>query len=333
MANHLVIKDKQLNGWEYGMLRSFERAIEEETGAQTVELPQYNINNKYMSHFGHGMKRGVYRKYFPKQPLALKADVAWSILMGPENYRLDLFKGWQYGCRKKVLYIYDTMPFQYPVIQRLFSNDNWDLLITSFNDAAADLEQLTGRKWHSLEQAADRNLFTPVPLQERLIHFSSYGRRYPALHEAIKDFCAARGLYYDYTTHDAKHPTADAKDLYQQYAWHLSHSVFTLSWPVELTNPARAGHLHPITCRWFEAAAAGTVILGKRPANEAFDELLGNQLVVEIDPFASKEVLQEQIEHIWNNRENLHNRAALVREQRLAKLSWNERVNRILSWI
>lgn len=330
---HIVIRDTSLNGWEYGMLRSFEAAIVAGTGATFADLPDYSFARRSLHHFGHGMKRGKYRKHFPRQSLKLGADVAWCILMGPENYRLDLYKGWERGAGKKILYLYDTLPGQYPVIERLFGNDCWDLLITSFNDAAADLERLTGRKWHCLEQAADSRLFQPVPLDQRPIHFSSYGRRYPALHEALKEFCAGNGLYYDYTTHDARHPVVDAPELYRQYAWHLAHSVFTLSWPVELTNPARAGHLHPITCRWFEAAAAGTVMLGRKPANPAFDRWLGTDMVVDIDPHADKRSLYQQLEIIWTERAILHEKAAAARMQKAADWTWEERVRRVLGWL
>jgi len=331
--NHVLIKDTQLNGWEYGMLRSFESAIVKETGAFTFEIPPYTFASKYLHHFGHGMNRGIYRKHFPKQELNCKADVAWCILMGPENYCLDLYKNWESSCKTKILYLYDTLPAQYPLIKRLFSNNTWDILITSFNDAVDDLKKITGREWHCVEQAADADLFQPVPSNERIIHFSSYGRRYPALHEVIKEFCRSNGLYYDYTTHDAKHPVVDATELYQQYAWHLSHSVFTLSWPVELTNPARAGHLHPITCRWFEAAASGTAILGKQPANAAFEDWLGMDLVFGIDPASDRQHLFKKLEEAWYNRENLLDKSSLLRRKKINNWTWNERVNRIVSWL
>ena len=331
--NHVVIKDPLLNGWEYGMLRSFEKAIVAETGATIAEIPAYPFAAKYLHHFGQGMKRRHYRKYFPRQAFDIKAGVAWYILMGPENYRLDLYKNWESGAATKILYLYDTLPAQYPLIKKLFSNNTWDILITSFNDAVDDLQKLTGRKWYCVEQAADAGLFQPVPLNERLIHFSSYGRRYPALHQALQEFCQRKGLYYDYTTHDAKHPVADAAELYRQYAWHLSHSVFTLSWPVELTNPARAGHLHPITCRWFEAAASGTIILGMQPGNTAFTEWIAADMVTQIDPNTNSQLLAQQLEIIWNKREDLFNNAFQVREKKYKSWTWNERVNRIVSWL
>jgi hypothetical protein len=330
---HVVIKNTLLNGWEYGMLRSFETAIVKETGAGVFEIPHYEFAPGYMTHFEQGMKRGIYRKYFPKQEFQLRADVAWCILMGPENYRLDLYKNWADTCKTKILYIYDTMPSQYPVIKRLFSNNTWDILITSFNDAVDDLEKMTGRKWHCVEQAADKDLFQPVPLNERLIHFSSYGRRYPVLHEALQDFCSSNGLYYDYTTHDARHPVVDATELYRQYAWHLSHSLFTLSWPVEFTHPARAGHLHPVTCRWFEAAAAGTTILGMQPGNIIFNKWLAEDMVINIDPNSDKKHLYKKLGDVWSDRENLFNKASLLRTGKFNNWTWNERVNRIISWL
>ena len=330
--NHVVIRDGLLNGWEYGMLRSFENAIVDETGAAVFELPRYQLASKYIHHFEQGLKRGKYRRYFPEQKLELNADVAWSVLMAPENYKLDLFTGWNTTCKTRILYIYDTLPVQYDLIKRLFRNDtNWDILITSFNDAVPDLEKMTGRKWYCVEQAADATLFQPVPLNERLIHFSSYGRRHPVMHEVLIDFCKANGLYYDYTTHDARHPVADATELYKQYAWHLSHSVFTLSWPVEVTSPSRAGHLHPITCRWFEAAAAGTVLLGQAPGNAIFKNWLDDGIVAELDPNAGKQQLYKSLETIWEQREYYAERSLQASKRKINQWTWNERVKRIVS--
>ncbi|GAC1432393.1 MAG: hypothetical protein NVSMB7_08220 [Chitinophagaceae bacterium] len=328
--NHVVIRDPLLNGWEYGMLRSFEKAIVKETGASVMDIPAYSVASKYLQHFGQGMKRGVYRKYFPKQALELKADTAWYILMCPENYRLDLYNKWDNGCKTKILYLYDTLPAQYPLIKRLFSNNTWDILITSFNDAVDDLEKITGRKWHCVEQAADGDLFQPVLLDQRIIHFSSYGRRYPVLHEALKKFCLSKNLYYDYTTHDGKHPAVEAPDLYRQYAWHLTHSLFTFSWPVELTNPQRAGHLHPVTCRWFEAAASGTIILGRPPGNASFEKQLCKDLVVPVHDIEDPAKLLYQLEAVWEKRNELHEQAARLRNDNAGKWTWKQRVEKII---
>jgi hypothetical protein len=330
---HVVIKDENLNGWEYGMLRSFERAILNETNGTVVNIPPYTKDRGYLKHFGQSMKRGIYRKYFPKQTFDINADVAWYVLMGPENYRLDLYKGWQNNCKIKILYLYDTLPHQYPTIKRLLSDNSWDILITSFNDAVDDLQKITGREWICIEQAADQSVFQPASIEERVIHFSAYGRRYPAIHEAVMDFCNSNGLYYDYTTHDAKHPTADATELYKQYGWHLSHSLFTFSWPVELTNPQRSGHLRPITCRWFEAAASGTIILGQAPDNHIYDKWLQPGHVIPINSNSTKQEMLTTLEDLWSRRHDLHKVKMQMQKEGLERWTWNERVQRILSYI
>lgn len=327
---HTILRDPALNGWEYGMLRSFETAIVEETAAVFEDVPEYIYTKKYIHHFGHGMTRGKYRKYFPKQVWKPEGEIAWYVLMGPENYKMDLFKGWDEHFRLKVLYLYDTFPSQYPLIKKLCGNNIWDILITSFNDAVNDLEDVTGRKWYCIEQAFDKRIFNPVSLDEKVIHFSSYGRRYTVLHEVVRNFCEQKQLYYDYTTHDGKHPTAPSSELYKQYAWHLKHSLFTFSWPVELTNAARAGHLHPITCRWFEAMATGTVILGRKPGNSMFDISLDEDLVFDLDPAGSKQDLMYRLEQAWDRREELYQKAQTIRRNKGDKVSWNNRVKDIL---
>ncbi len=321
-------------GKEYGTLRSFEEAIIQEAGATVSEIPVHRLSPLLKKHFGHGMTRAKYRNWFPPQAWNNeKADIAWYILMGPENYQLDQFKNWQGQYKKKILYIFDTLPSQYPLIKKLFSNSDWDMLITSFNDAVPDLEQLTGRKWYTLEQATDTSFFTPLQLHERTIPFSAFGRRNPIYHEAVKSFCADHHLYYDYTMAASWEKNLDGRDLYQQYAWHLNHSVFTFSWPVELTTPDRAGHLHPITCRWFEAAAAGTVMIGKAPENSLFEDLLFPGAVQRLAWPATVESIHQQLKTLWEARAAHHQVALRMQATRSQQWSWRERVQRVLSWL
>jgi len=119
----------------------------------------------------------------------------------------------------------------------------------------------------------------------------------------------SEGLYYDFTTHDFSATTAEPLALYRQFAWHLSHSLFTFCWPVEVTDPARAGDLSPITCRWFEAAAAGAVALGQPPGNPHFRAFFGDNSVTVLTPEAGVNALLHQLEIIWQERFELSARA------------------------
>ncbi len=156
-------------------------------------------------------------------------------------------------------------------------------MITSFHGAVPMLERETGRPWAAVAQGVKADRFAPVPGSERGIALSSYGRRLESVHEGLEHACDGAGLYYDATVAASVKRSVPPSYLYKQYAWHLRHSWFTVAWPVELTSPARAGGLSPMTCRWFEAASAGTTIVGRPPADPIFEELFGEGAVVPLE--------------------------------------------------
>lgn len=329
---HLLLKNPRLRGWEYGMLRALEEEIIRQTGAETMQVPEYGMQT-VLNRSGHGMRFDGARSLLPKKSLKVEADVLWYVLMGPENYELDLFKDWNITAGHRVVYIFDTLQPQFPIIKKLFANDLFNIKITSFHDAVPDLEKLTATEWHAVEQAVPDDLFKPVNADEKVIDFSSYGRRFPTFHDSLLEFCSSNNLYYDYTTHSGRHPAAPEEELYKQYAWHLSHSKFTVSWPVELTSPARAGKLHPITCRWFEAAFAGTVIIGKKPGNELFDRLLHKDLVVPIDLSLNRAGILKRLEDILDKKDELLKKSFEISNANKNLWTWSERVGRMLEFV
>ncbi len=327
----VVLRNQWINGWEYGIVRAFEDTIALMTSANIIHYPERHISPSLINRMGQGMNKGKYRKFLPKANFQPEADVLWVILMGPENFELDLFTGWQKSAKKKIVYLCDTLPYQMDTIKRLFSNDDFDICITAFEEAVPELEKITKRKWYGLVQAAPNALFKPVPYEEKIIHFSAYGRRFPVFHESLMDFCNQNSLYYDYTTHNGQHPTADATELYKQYAWHVSHSLFNVSWPVEMTNPQRAGYLRPITPRWYEAGLSGCIIIGRGPDNKKFYEELCDGIVEEINPFETKEHIFKQLDYLWENRIILYEKSQQIRSANSVRWSWENRVNTILN--
>lgn len=327
---HILLYNPRLRGWEYGMLRAFEEEIVRQTGALKVEVPAFG-SDKYMQHLGHGIRWSAARKFLPKKSLPIDADVLWYILMGPENFELDLFKDWNAKARHRIVYLFDTLEPQFQLTHHLFSNDDFTTRYTSFHDAVPALEKITSREWLALAQGVPTALFRPVPVDQRVIDFSAYGRRWEPFHQVLREFCDNNQLYYDYTTHMGKIPNANEGELYRQYAWHLSHSKFTVSWPVELTNPVRAGRLHPVTCRWFEAASAGTPIIGRKPDNPVFDEVLVADLVMDIDPHADKKTMWKRLDQIWEARHSYLERSAKISMQNAERWSWETRVSAIIA--
>jgi hypothetical protein len=330
---HVVVSNLPLNGFEYGVLRDFEDEVIRVTGAELVAMPKRQLP-KFIGHrIGHGTRYSSLRRFIPKVEHNFKADVLWSILMGPENFSLDLFKNWDQGVGIKVLYLFDTFERQLPSIRRVLQSTHWDYTITSFHGAIPFLEEQTQRKWYAVPQGVKLERFQPVSKEGKVISFSAYGRRLEKIHNSIKEYTSQTGKYYDYTTAASLQSQINPREPYGQYAWHLTHSFFTFCWPVELTHPKRVLTFSPITCRWFEAAASGTVILGQAPKDPIFNEIFGSELVVPIDSTDSHENLKSTWEMLWKNRHEHLQTARKTRDLLAKNWSWESRILEILKII
>ena len=327
---HAVLTNGSLHGFEYGMLRDFEDEIARLTKAEVVESPVRKLPGFIDRRVGHGTRYSELRKLIPKAEHSIKADVLWAVLMGPESYALDLYKNWDSDVGIKILYLFDTMENQLPAIRRVLDSTAWDYTFTSFAGAVPFLEEATQRRWLAAPQGVKLERFHPALIEEKLIHFCAYGRRLEKVHESIKAHCRAMGKHYEYTTATGMQPQLDPRENYEMYAWHLNHSIFNFCWPVERTNPTRAKTFSPITCRWFEAAASGNVIIGQAPTDPTFENIFGKDLVVPINDTEDAESLNAIWEALWNERERFL-KSALERRARLAQQwSWESRVKEIL---
>jgi len=222
------------------------------------------------------------------------------------------------------------MERQLPSIRAILRSAKWDLAITSFSGAVPFLEEQTQRRWFAVPQGVRLDRFHPAPAHQRLIPFSAYGRRLAHVHERVKEFCAETGHYYDYTTTTRLAPGADPREQYDQYAWRMRHSNFTFCWPVETTNPARVRGFSPITCRWFEAAASGTPVVGQPPKDPGFDEMFGPGFVTPLDPACTGEDLSRRLSELLEDRRRRLENAQARYERNSFNWSWEQRVRQIL---
>jgi hypothetical protein len=325
---HVVLSNPALRGLQYGMLRDLEDEIVRLTGADRIEAPSRSLPAFIGGRLAHGTRYSGLRRWVPREGYELKADVLWVVLMGPENFTLDMYRGWDRNVGVKILYLFDTYDAQLTSIRRVLRATNWDFTSTAFYGAKPFLEEATQREWHLVRHAVNLKRFRPASKETRIIDFCAYGRRLEPVHKMMKEFCGRNGKYYDYTTTASVQPELDARDHYAQYAWHLGHSVFNFCWPVEVTSPGLAKMHSPITCRWFEGAASGNVLLGRAPLDPGFVDLFGTDAVVEIDP--QNEGIADVCESLWEKRDD-YLQSALDRRAKLSEQwSWESRIRQIL---
>lgn len=329
---HVLLTVPGSHGFQYGMLRDFEAEIVRLTGAAVVPIPEWPAPAAVRGRLAHGTRFAPLRPFVPKRGgFSVDADVLWLVLMGPEASWLDLFRAWDQRVGYRIVYVYDTFAEQLPALRRLAAAAKWDLMITSFPDAVPMLRRETGRDWIAVPQGVLVDRFAPVSAEKREIGVSSYGRRVEAIHGAIDRWSDDTGVFYDATIAATLNRSVSSAYLYKQYAWHLRHSWFTVAWPVELTNPSRAGELSPVTCRWFEAAASATTMIGAPPKDPAFKELFGEGAVLPLDPAPrSPGETREAIAALWEKRHEHLRVAEARRAERIANWTWEARVREIL---
>ncbi len=88
--------------------------------------------------------------------------------------------------------------------------------------------------------------------------------------------------------------------------------------------------MSPITCRWFEAAASGCVMVGKPPRDRLFEDLFGSGAICEIDPHSSAETFKTALNLLWKRRKELHEMALFRYQSMRDRWSWQSRVHAIL---
>jgi hypothetical protein len=115
------------------------------------------------------------------------------------------------------------------------------------------------------------------------------GRRSPATHRALLDLADRRNWFYMYDTIAAR-GVPDHREHRRHLAGLLRRSRYFLAYPGKVDVVAETGGQEEIGFRYFEGAAAGTVLVGKAPANPWFEKLLGWQDAVIPLPYGATEV-------------------------------------------
>lgn len=320
----MLIVSQNLNGFEYGAQRDFEQTICDVTGFEKRSLKEI-ASSKWLT---PGTRYWKYRRLFPLHGVTLPDGPQWMVLMGPESFPYWRFRSWDKSAGPIVVYLFDTLVHQLSYIKEMINCGRIDVLITSFPNAVEWLNFETRRNWFSVVQGVCTKRFFPID-NDPCIAFTSYGRRLPKLHEAIRNFCKRTKQHYEFSVSQGIIPGTDPTDAYESYAWHLRNSWFNVCWPVEITNPKRAPTFSPLTCRWFEAAASGSIIIGKPPMESDFEKYFSDQLVESIDPDGTESYLLSRLEYLWENRQELRQKKLKLLQDRIPLWTWESRVKQI----
>jgi Glycosyl transferases group 1 len=242
------------------------------------------------------------------------------------------------ACKRLVIYVFDAWTSQVALLRRYRRLwDSCDHVFVSFPRAVEQYRQILRCPVTYLPQAIEPSRFHANRV-ERPIHILSIGRRLESVHRTLLAVSVRRDLWYYFSEFRAPH--AINLEESQLLLGRICQSArIQVCWPVEITHrvDARVGYSprdgSPITARWFEAAASGSVVIGARPIDPEFDELFPYQRFVrEINPDSHVEVEEAVVECLHTDPVDMKERQALAEHVR-CKHSWESRCRTILETV
>jgi hypothetical protein len=174
-------------------------------------------------------------------------------------------------CNRIAVYVLDAWPEDVHWFRRYRKLWNaCDHLFVSFPEAVEPYARAVECPVEYLAQAIDPQRFHPDRV-ERPVDVVSIGRRIPEAHRLLRDVAARNDLFYYYS--EVESPLAIDLEESQALLARISQSAkASVCWPVsKLTGRNRT--ISPVTVRWFEAAACGSVVLGEAPSTGEFRAL------------------------------------------------------------
>jgi glycosyl transferase family 1 len=189
-----------------------------------------------------------------------------------ELLNLTALEGWNDRCRISACLVSELwvkeMPFFKSCLKMLAK---FDYVFSYLSQSVEAINQAIPGRCLYLAPGVDTRLFMPDPKAARSIDVFSLGRRPEHLHQALLTAAHADKIFYVYDTINDLH----AHDLGQHrllVANIAKRSRYFVVYPAKWDSPQERGDQSEMGARYFEGAAAGTVLIGERPSTEQFDK-------------------------------------------------------------
>lgn len=272
----------------YCALYEFEDVIEQLTDADCIEvgdrkgLEQSRRAYKLLR-FATGSQHFALRRALKPPPVCLERDYE---LFFPifnqvhELYALQVVPNWREHCRFAACFISEVWSNVLPeYLLELLSR--FDHVFLGMQHCVEDVARIVGRPCSYLPFAADVERFSPWPVPAtRGIDICNIGRRSPITHAALVSLARSRELSYYYDTfaggagsfaRDRTFHVHDAQEHRLLLAGLLRRTRYYVANRSLVNKPEFTGGREEVSYRFYEGAAAGTVMIGEPPRSESFE--------------------------------------------------------------
>lgn len=270
----------------YSMAYEFEDVLAEVAGADRVEADDFPALQRSrraykLTRYLSG-SRGLARALAPPPsnvPLQRDYELFLPIFNNThELYTLATIPGWRKHCRYAACFITEVWLHLLPrYLLELLSD--FDHIFLGVYHSVAEVARITGRPCSYLPPAVDVLRFSPAPqFPQRTIDVYNIGRRSPVTHRELMRASRAREIFYCYDTVaasgvDRKQRTfrvQNASEHRQMLAGMLQRSRYYFANRARVNEPDYTQGRDEISARFYEGAAAGSVMIGEAPRLECF---------------------------------------------------------------
>lgn len=232
-------------------------------------------------------------------PLTRDYDLFVALFNSPyEVFALRAVPEWRARCKRAVCVLMEAWEYDLPEYL-LRSLQDFDQIYLCANPVA-EVARLSGRPCSYLPLGVDTLALCPYPESPaRSIDVLGIGRRSPLTHQVLLSLARERSLFYYYDTIRTNRVADAAQQLTFSVTEPREHrlklgnllkrSRYYLASKGRV-NEARAAQIDEVSSRFFEGAAAGTIMIGDPPTTGPYVELFDWPDVVIRSPFDDPDI-------------------------------------------
>jgi len=191
--------------------------------------------------------------------------------------QLSGIRGWRDHCKRSICWIDEEYAANVDAYRNWYSAlDPFDHIAVGLSGTAQDFGKAIRRTCHYVPGAVDAIRYSPHPDNPaRVIDIYSIGRIWESVHEAFLDFAEKHKLFYVHDTFFAS--DTHVKDYRQHRQMHASmakRSRYYFVAPAKMDVQTDRRAQIEMGFRYYEATAAGSILVGQAPDCEAFHTTL-----------------------------------------------------------
>jgi hypothetical protein len=188
---------------------------------------------------------------------------------------INSIKGWRQKCKTAVCWLDEIWAGEIREFKNLLVTlSEFDFVVTSCSGSVQALQEQIQRPCYFMPGATNAIRFSPYPNPPvRSVDVYNIGRRSPVTHQALLKMAEQNLIFYIYDSiHSGDMSPPDHRQHRRLFANIAKHSRYFIVNTAKTDRPFETHGQSEIGFRFFEGAAAGTVMIGQPPDIQTFAE-------------------------------------------------------------